>query len=297
MEEIKNYKDSNKALTISLVVLMSILLIWEFIGFPKFLAKITFLYFSPAERTHLVLGLVGTLLTILMIKKVSENKSKITKMQAIVISILTIVMSYTLINQSGLKEFFTPFKTEIIMVMIFSMTYFLLIGNKKAWCYTMCGIAIVAGICVNPIVSGTDILYKTEIAQEIQKIKKEDENAIWLARTNLNGQYLIVNGVTCINGVHTYPNFEWIEKVDPEGKYEEVYNRYAHISVILSDDTEFKLMNPDCYDVYLTYDNLKDLNVKYYYSSIELTEEQKEKFNTTEVYGNTDKSQFIYKIN
>lgn len=295
LKNIKEEKDTNKGLLISLSILFVVYIVWEFIGFPKFLAKITFLYFSPEQRTNVVLGLIGTLLSIIMIKRVN-GKSNISKLQSAIIGVLVVMLSCVLIRQLSYKEIFTTFKIEILAITLFCMTYFFLIGNKKAWCYVMCGIAVVAGICINPIVSGIDVFTNTEISKEIQQIKKEDKDAIWIGRVNYSGQYLIANGVKCINGVHIYPNFNWLKVVDPEGKYEEVYNRYAHIQVILSNNTDFKLISPDLYEAYLTYQNLKDLNVKYYYTMEKLTEEQLSEFNLSKKYENDEKHQYIYEI-
>ena len=120
---------------------------------------------------------------------------------------------------------------------------------------------------------------------------------VWSGRHNLSGQYLIANNVITLNGVHQYPNFEWLNIVDPDKKYEDVYNRYAHISIILSDHTEFKLLGTDIYEAHLTYQNLKDLNVKYYYTNEQISEEQKKKFNLSVKYENKEKAQYIYTIN
>lgn len=297
INDILKEKNKNENLTISLIVLFLVYIVWEFIGFPSFLAKISLLYFSPEKRTNLVLGLLGTILTIILLKKISGQKNIITKGQAITIGVITVIVSYALINQLSYKEFFTPFKKEILIVLIFSMTYLLLIGNKKAWCYTMCGIAIVAGIYVNPIVSGTDLYTKSEVAKKIQEIEQKDEDAIWLGRTNFNGQYLMVNGAECINGVNIYPNFKWLKIVDPDEKYNEIYNRYAHINTVLSDYTEFKLLGTDIYEVHLTYQDLKKLNVKYYYTMEKFSDKEKEKFHLKVKYENNEKAQYIYEIN
>lgn len=296
---IKNYKkdeDNNKGLLLALIILYAFFLIWEFIGVGKIIAKITFMYFSTTKRTNLVTGLIGTILAIMLLKKF-ENKSPLTKKQAIITSLIISILSITLAKSSQYSDFFTAIKLEILAIMMYAITYFLITGNKKAWCYTMCIIAIIAGITVNPIVSGTKVIYKTEISKEIRKIKEEEKDAIWIGRHNLNGQYLIANGVNCISGVNTYPNFDWLKIVDPEGKYNEVYNRFAHINIILSNKTEFRLLGQDIYEAELTYQNLKDLKVKYYFTNTELTEEIKKEFHITDKYIVKEKNQFIYEIN
>ncbi len=296
---IKNYKkdkDANKGLLLALIILYAFFLLWEFVGVGKIIAKVTFMYFSTTKRTNLITGLIGTILSIMLLKKF-EKKSPLTNNQALITSVIVSVLSITLAKSSQYSEVFTPIKLEILAIMMYLITYFLITGNKKAWCYTMCIIAIIAGIAVNPIVSGTKVIYQTEISKEIRKIKKEEKDAIWLGRHNLNGQYLIANGVKCISGVNTYPNFDWLKIVDPEGKYNEVYNRFAHINIILSDKTEFRLLGQDIYEAELTYKNLKDLNVKYYFTNTELTEEIKKEFNISDKYIVKEKNQFIYEIN
>ena len=291
----KEKKEKKDGLLYGLIGLFVVFLYWEFIGFNKFFAQITFLYFSPTTRTLIVSGIIATIIILMLMKKWS-GKQPFTKLQATIISIIVTVISYIAIKQFGDTAFFTPIKLEIWFVMIFAMTYFLLIANKKAFCYTMCIIALVAGVTVNPINRGTDVLYKTEIAQKIQEISSKDESGLWIGNTNLAGQYLVANGVKTLNGVNSYPNFEWLNIVDPEGKFNEVYNRYAHIFINLGDETNFELEAPDVYRATLTSQNIKDLGVKYYFTNQKCDENIQQDFNMEEIYSNLEKSQYIYQI-
>ena len=296
----KNLKEKLKGngLLVSLIILFVFYLWWLFVGFSRIIAQITFMYFSQVERTQMVLGIVAILIMIILLKQTSEKKNKIfTKLQATLISLIVILISYILIKNSIYKEFFTFIKFEALSIMLFTMTYFYLRANKKAFCYFMCIIAIVAGITVNPIVRGTKVLYETDISKQINKIHEEDKEALWLGKYNWSGQYLLANGVKVLNGVNTYPNFDWLKVVDPDGKYNEVYNRYAHIFITLSDKTEFILNTADSYEAKLTYQNLKDLGVKYYFTNAKETSEIEKEFNLEIKYDNSDKNQYIYIIN
>ncbi len=293
---VKDKKNKERGLILALVILFIIFIVWEYIGFPGFLSKITLLYFSPGRRTNIVLALIGAMLALMIMKSVDDGEGKkIETSKAIAISLISIIVAYIGIKCLNYSEFFTPFKKEIVAVMIFFMTYFFLRANKDAWCYTMCIVSIIAGITVNPVVKGVSLLYDTEIAQEIQKIREEDKDAIWIGN-NATGQYLIANGVTSISGVNMYPNFEWLNKIDPEKKYDEVYNRYAHINVVLDDKTEFKLASTDAYEAHLTYKNLKDLGVKYYYINSEISDDIKKSFKLEPKYEDKEKNQYIYEI-
>lgn len=291
-------KLKNNSLLIAIFVLFIIYLIWLFIGFNKFFATITFLYFSPTKRTQVVVGIIGTILTLMIFKKISDKKEKVlTKLQSFLISLIIVVIVFFLIKVSMYKDFFTVKKLVVALAMLFCMTYFFIRANKKVFCTIMCGIAIIAGLTVNPIGSGTKMLYETDIAKEIQDIVKEDKDALWIGRYNWSAQYLLANGANVLNGVNTYPNFKWLEILDPDGKYNEVYNRYAHIGIILSDKTEFRLLAEDSYEVEVTYDNLRDLGVKYYFTDTESSDEIIDEYNMEMVYSNNVKKQYIYKFN
>ena len=207
------------------------------------------------------------------------------------------MLLYVVLKNSAYSGFFTTVKLELITVITFFMVYSILQTNKKAFAYIMCIVSIIAGATINPINRGVDIIYKTDLAQEIQKIEKEDEEALWIGRYNWSGQYLLANGANTLNGVNSYPNFQWLNIVDPDKIYNDVYNRYAHIGIILAEKTEFRLLTTDSYEVDLTYQNLKDLGIKYYLTDVEYSESEKNQFHLTVKYENTEKGQYIYQVN
>ena len=107
----------------------------------------------------------------------------------------------------------------------------------------------------------------------------------------------MMNGAKTINSTNLYPNLKLWIKIDKNGKYENVYNRYAHIGIILAEKTEFRLLTTDSYEVDLTYQNLKDLGIKYYLTDVEYSESEKNQFHLTVKYENTEKGQYIYQVN
>lgn len=294
---IKNIKkeNKNKNLIITLILLYLLFLMWEFIGFNNVLSKITLLNFSPAERTHIVTGMIGLILSIIMIQKF-KNNTLFSKMEAVSISFAVTMLAYVLTKNSIFTNFFTPLKYEISLSMVFALTYFIVRGSIKQWTYVMLIVAVVSGITVNPIGIGIKPINKTNISEQINKIVLEDKEALWAGNSNITGQYLIANGIKCLNGVNTYPNFKWLKTVDPEGKYNEVYNRFAHISITLSEQTNFQLIAPDAYVAYLTYKNVKDLGIKYYFSLSKMSNETEELFKLQLKYGDEEKSQYVYEI-
>ena len=85
------------------------------------------------------------------------------------------------------------------------------------------------------------------------------------------------NGVPTINSTNTYPNLELWRKLDPAGNYEDIYNRYAHVSVeFTEEDTSFELLYTDSILLKLSYKDFRKTGVKYIVSLEELASDQEE---------------------
>lgn len=291
-------KDKDNWYIYGVAIIITIFLLWMSFAWPTILRKITLLYYSPTKRTETIFQFACVILTILIAKKIFDKKEKIMKPQiALIISILISVLTYFVAKKSQYAETFTIFKFSILIPIIFLINYTFLSSNKKAFGYVMIIVSLLAGGYVNPIAVGTAPITDTEIAKTAVSIANENPQGTWIGGTQINAQYLIANGIKVLNGINEYPNYDWINIVDPEYEYEEVWNRYAHILITLDDKTYFELLGTDIYSVHLTYQNLKDMKIEYYYTNEKASEEKKDRFSLEELYGNDYTGQYIYKVN
>lgn len=124
-----------------------------------------------------------------------------------------------------------------------------------------------AGGLVNPIQKGIPMVENSRILKEIGTITKNDSDAKWISvdipypDTNIP----LLSGARTINCTNVYPALERWEKLDNSGKYEEIYNRYAHITVKLYTDrkTNFELVAADHFCLNLNVEDLYKLGVNY----------------------------------
>lgn len=168
------------------------------------------------------------------------------------------------------------------------LCYFALRYQAKYAKYLLAGgmifVMIMAGATVNPVRTGVGVVYDSDVIKAVQEIQVKEEGK-WITE-ELGfpiANYLLMAGVPVINCTNTYPNMERWQGIDQENKYEDVYNRYAHIGIkIRKDESEyeekFKLLNSDAFDVYLLPEELEKLDVRYIFTVNEL-----EKFNTDEI--------------
>lgn len=142
---------------------------------------------------------------------------------------------------------------------------------RTYWCVFLIALSVLMGCCVNPLRAGMDTIIQNPAYLEAQKIG--DSEGVWLvdSASHKAANVLAAAGAPVITSTNTYPDLERWEEVLGKKKMK-IYNRYAHINVILQNDepTRAKLMVSDQFDVYLNTEDLKKLDVSMVYSTREL---------------------------
>ena len=272
-------------LLICLLVAYAFLSLYCVFGFPEMAAKLTLLSKSQSKRAMLAVGFIEVLLllrSLAMIKKPCISRK----------SAFMIATIITLILVDLCERWNTQYVNFVMCVymgiMCLYLCYFALRYQAKYAKYLLAGgmifVMIMAGATVNPVRRGLGVIYDSDIIQKVQEINAKEEGK-WITE-ELGfpiANYLLMAGVPVINCTNTYPNMERWQGIDQDNKYEDVYNRYAHIGIKVRKDEndyeeKFKLINADAFDVYLLPEELEKLKVKYIFTVNEL-----EKFNTDEI--------------
>lgn len=273
--------------------------IWCVFGFPVGLAKVTFLSYSPANRTMAILGVVNVLL---LLRGISLFEWTCTKPVGAILAIIGGYITVRIGNSINI-DFFPQKRYYYFTIIIWVVMFYFVIRSGKYKNRVVFGVLctammIYAGALVNPVRQGIDDIYSNEVVQAIEEVHEKDAEALWAIEPGLpiNNVGIMV-GAPTINSTNVYPCLERWEHLDKKGKKKKVYNRYAHISMELkeSGEVEFLLNSPDAFSVLLTGEDLKILKVKYYMSSkdnLNIYETDKVKFSRIKEAGNY----YIYKI-
>jgi hypothetical protein len=100
---------------------------------------------------------------------------------------------------------------------------------------TVFGLSI--SLSVNPLIRGLSQTRNSTLVNDVREIESADgSDGAWIAETYFIASLLTTAGVRNLSGVNLYPNIPAWEILDPERKYENVWNRYAQ--AIWSFDTE-----------------------------------------------------------
>lgn len=291
----KNKKKTSFVLGWILIVASIIEIIFMLVGFPEILAKITL--FSYINRMSYVYGFTSAIFTIWILKKYIELKKECSN---IVLGILTLI--FIVLNIYSTRGMFDPAYLEKItkygyalLACSFGVMVLLAFFKQKRFVIPMvCAYIFLTGMTINPIGRGISAVEDHEFVKVAKKLSKND-NSYWVTTESVQSQELLLaNGLKVINSVDFYPDYGKWKLIDSSGKYDDIYNRYAHILVNLVDNnTKFSatLNAPDAIIINLNLKECKKLNVKYICSSVDYSNlfsssnvKYKEVYNKNNIY-------------
>lgn len=274
------FKEKKKDIClVAIMAIMLILTLWCSFEWPEWLAKITLLSYAQAGRAYLAVGLLNIMM---MIRALALMKTSLGKMASSISSIILAIFITTV--SWNIYEGYIAMKMAIIVIIVMTVSFYCLLNGNQDWAKRVflmitIGVVFVSGMFINPISSGLEAIYKQDIINKIQEINGSN-NGLWIVDSGEESGLPIINiplvvGAATINSTNVYPDLERWELLDPDKSSEDIYNRYAHISInLISSDREsdFKLTYADQFTVNLNVEDLDLLNAKYILTKRSLTD-------------------------
>jgi hypothetical protein len=256
-------------LLIPLLAAQLLLLVYCVFGLPEPLARASLLSLSFAHRTLLAVGFANILL-LLRSLALMERSPRVWQAAAVA---LVLAAGVGFLCRMANIEHFGRLYTLLLMAALFVCFLGVLLLHRNAVIKRLVVAALIVAVCiegglVNPIQRGLDVIYESELVSSIEEISRNDDG-LWLVEASFPVTNLpIVVGAPTMNSTNVYPDLERWRQLDPSGEYEDIYNRYAHINVELSDDaTSFELVAGDAFKLHLNYRDLSTLEVSYLMST------------------------------
>lgn len=275
---------------IGLLVLEVFFGVWCAIGLPPALTRVLMLYIASASRGYQALAVIHVF-QLLRAMTLIERPARPLKAAtiALVLSGVVIVGCYV-----QMKAYMTYFMLLCAASILFIAMYLCLryrARQMRTLCTVfLCTVMFWCGATVNPVQQGIP-LYDYPVYKEIRAITKENDGK-WLVDGMESGMNLpLLAGAPLINSINIQPLLSRWLTIDPEGVYEQVYNRYAHIAVYITDDetqTPFVLTKNDSFSFYPTTDDLQTLDVRYIWTRRDLSRFSDESVTFKQIYENEE---------
>ena len=267
---ISNIKNKKKDLLLILLVVFTLFLnLWNFIEINDFFAKITLLYMSTPIRTQVTVGFLNVVLLIYILANYAINTVSIKKILiSCLLSVILFMISFKIVNNLYTSYFTSKMFVISMLIFIPIMTLFL-INYIKADKYLVCLLFLlscIVGMTIHPVSKGLSVIYDKPFAEKVREIVNHDNDGKWLTIGTVYylQNYILANGAKVINSTNNYPNYELWDILDKERKYDNIYNRYAHINVnIIDETTNVELLYEDALILNINKYDLCDIKAKY----------------------------------
>ena len=232
----------------------------------------------------------------------TNNKILYWVLQALALIACLAVAKYFTVYSDGIAGNLHPLESKFALPAFFGITFWLILFARpsdkmrnKITIFLLCAYSIFVGFYVRPISVGLASIYANPTARKLMEINEADPQK-WISVDSWYLQsFTEICGCDTLNYVNTTPKMDLWHQMDPDKEYENVYNRYAHVIITLSDadETSFGLNAPDNMSVYIVPKDMSKLGVKYVVAQKEL-DVSNDYYSLEKLYNN--ETVWIYKI-
>ncbi len=273
----------------ALCVVELVFLVYSVVGLPGPLASITLLSHSTSTRCWEMVGYVDLILLVrsaVVLRAqapcAEADDKRQGKLVAIVVALAALCLAASLAAEN-VRLLFVVGAAAAMFVLLASVVLMRRAAADAELCLLSVAVLVaVSGACVNPLQTGAYTLTDGATATAISQANGDAD--LWLADNSTLGDLCVAQGASCINSVNTYPTLDTWHKIDPNGEYEQVYNRYAHITVEATDgETTFELTAPDAFKLKINLDDARKLGVTKWVTSDDLSSYETDAVSAVEV--------------
>lgn len=276
-------KKTNSLLWI-LLVLSIFFGVWCVWGFPTFLAKVTFMSLVLRQRAIDVFCLVNLLMLFVETSIIREEKYK-----SIILTIISLIGVMLVAVES--IHLYPNFLTTGQVVATFIVFALITIGFvlpferlQKTWIWLFAALMFISGAFVNPVCVGVETTTNLQPLLSAQHVNEKDPGKLWAVMDDSYPwtEALLIKGIKTINSTNVYPDLDRWKLIDEDAKYEDVYNRYAHVNMYLVEDDydgdKFELPFLDQIKINVKYEDLKSLDISYIFTRTDITDDSRYEF-------------------
>lgn len=292
------FDKSRRPLYIALYAYMIFCISWLLLRYPDIVAKLTMFSNVTYNRLMWTVGVMSVYFGMICFAHILKHKHFRLKYAAIITTVLAFSFLIIILRSNGydyLKSYLAV--GTVITICVYSIFHIsFMMGFKRLLAVVLGVLLLVCGVAVVPLNHGTGAIFDRPLTSEIMEIDHENPDAYWLYDSGYPmGNYLSAHGLKVFNVTNLYPDFEKWQKIDPDQKWSNVYNRYAQVSVALTNtQTNMEILGPEHIMATLTIEDLHMLNVDFIVSTENL--EYLNDGSLTEMTQDPDSSARIYRL-
>lgn len=275
-------KTKTDLLLLLMSVFITICLLWMLVPMPDFVGKFTLFSSVPAYRLLVIFGFANIIFTIVYLSRFTFEdfgKVKIKFIQRVFLALSVVVFLGLVLftTNKAIGDFFSSSQI-LLSIFFFSFLYYLLFDNQiknrdLIFSFSVL-LFLLPNIKIHPVSKGLKPIINNPLILAARQVENKEPGKKWIVfGQSMIGNLLLSENINVFNGVKFLPDLPSLKILDPIDKYNEVYNRFAHIGVtsfisgkdsIVFKLNENKVVN-DNYSIFVDPCSikLKEIGIKY----------------------------------
>lgn len=189
-------------------------------------------YMVPSARGLLGMGVASIMLVAVVVSGVHRGQLQLRTRQAPLVAgfAMVVVMAYWWVLHRMDPEFFADWRMLAAAAGVGGLVLAMVTGATRLYVLVSL-LVVIPPLHVNPLQSGLDFYLNKR--PFVQAREASDDQAVWAVYGSLFvAQGLKGAGLTVVNGTIYAPKMNMIRALDPQLRYGDVWNRYAHIELL-----------------------------------------------------------------
>lgn len=246
---------------------------WLVIGLPPAIERALLLNLVPEGRALIGLNLANVALAFYL---VSHKRSWLDRggLAIAAASVLAAFLAHLYLGYALAADYpvFIGAKLNIWLAAaaVAVLATLLMLQRRAAFAGAILAFSAFTALTVNPLYQGLGPLTDSPMLDALSPYRESDPEARWVVYESINyGNYLLANDYPVLSSLHLYPQYDLWLQFDPPGRYDYVWNRYAHLWFAATPEPssiEFTFHDFDSFAVVINpcHPLLGELNVHYY---------------------------------
>jgi hypothetical protein len=214
-----------------------VLFSWAVLPLPSYVGRVFLLDRVPVARVLPALSLAGILGIALLVAMVVRREAEIPR-KVVVISALTFsFIQLWAVGQYRIEQATMNPWRPLLLILTLAIAIGLCFWGKPALgFFGLVSFGVFQFLNINPVQVGADAILDNPVAQMVSRVEDQLGRGVgWLtigADIYVRGT-IEAAGADFVSGISRYPDSSAWAVLDPENKFEEAWNRYAHLAFAL----------------------------------------------------------------
>lgn len=218
-------------LVVSTLLFCFALVAFAIVGFPTWLSAVTLMSKVPPNRSMVALGVANAAL-LCAVAGSPQTKNPADPALLVITACWGIFLLLVARSIAETYPSLAPGALVLPAAVLTVLAYGLFQERfREGSIFALALISIGATVWFNPLVrGGSAFLYRNPLATRMRALSAHNHSARWATFGGMfYADYPRLLGLPALNGTHPYPQFALWARLDPEGRFVDQYNRYAHV--------------------------------------------------------------------